>query len=200
MRRAILLAVLCALAAGCTTPYTQLPMTPTQGIANAEDALRRGQYATAVTGFSDYLATGQRTFRARAFYELAQAQYGLGNYDAALDTLADLEDQYPHQHWPQVTALRGDIDYAQGKRADAIRQWDLACERGTDADREFLHARIEAAVGEITSAEAAQLAGEVQTDDVRAILRARVPAAALASSGDLGTGSGTAPASPPPRA
>ena len=187
MCKTVLLVVLCALAAGCGAPYTQLPMTQTQGMAQAEDALQRGQYANAVTGFSDYLATGQKTFRARAFFELAQAQYGLGNYSAALDTRADMEDQFPNERWPQTAALRGDIDYALGKRPDAIRQWDIACERGTDADRQYLHARIETTVDEITSAEAAQLANEVQSDDVRAILRARVPAAALAASGSAAT-------------
>ena len=143
MCKTVLLVVLCALAAGCGAPYTQLPMTQTQGMAQAEDALQRGQYANAVTGFSDYLATGQKTFRARAFFELAQAQYGLGNYSAALDTLADMEDQFPNERWPQTAALRGDIDYALGKRPDAIRQWDIACERGTDADRQYLHARAQ---------------------------------------------------------
>ena len=73
-------------------------------MAQAEDALRRGEYATAVSGFSEYLATGEPTFRARAFFELAQAQYGLENYEAALDILADLEEQYPNENWPQVPA------------------------------------------------------------------------------------------------
>ncbi len=155
-------------------------MTPTQGIAHAEDALRRGEYATAVSGFSDYLATGESTFRARAFFELAQAQSGLENYEAALDTLADLEEQYPNEQWPQTAALRGDIYYALGKRSDAIRQWDIAWERGSDADRMVLHARIEAAIDELSPAEAAQLAGDLQSDDVRAMLAGRAPAAVAA--------------------
>jgi ABC-type branched-subunit amino acid transport system substrate-binding protein len=156
-------------------------MTPTQGIAQAEDALRRGEYATAVSGFSDYLATGEPTFRARAFFELAQAQYGLENYEAALDTLNDLEDQFPSQKGPQVPALRGDIYYALGKRADAIRQWDIAWQRGSDNDRQFLRARIEEAIDELTPAEAAELASELQSDDVRAMLSSRAPGAVAAA-------------------
>ena len=172
--------VLCALTAGCA-PYTDLSMTPTQGIAEAEDALRRGEYATAVTGFSDYLATGEPTFRARAFFQLAQAQYGLENYEAALDTLADLEDQYPKEKWPQTAALRGDIYYALGKRTEAIRQWEIAWDRGSDSDRQFLRTRIEQAIDELTPAEASELAGELQNDDVRAMLGSRVPGAVAAA-------------------
>ena len=48
------------------------------------------------------------------------------NYEAALDILSDLEDQYPDEDWPQIPAMRGDIYYALGRRADAIRQWDIA--------------------------------------------------------------------------
>jgi ABC-type branched-subunit amino acid transport system substrate-binding protein len=174
MRRIAPLFFVCALAA-CAPRYSDLPMTPSQNMAQAEDALRRGEYATAVSGFSDYLATGETTFRARAFFELAQAQYGLENYEAALDILNDLEERYPGEDWPQIPALRGDIYYALGKRADAIRQWDIAWERGSDGDRQFLRARIEEAVDELTPAQAAELTGELQSDDVRTMLAGRAP-------------------------
>jgi hypothetical protein len=74
MPRIAVLVLIGTLAAGCAPRYADLPMTPTQSMAEAEDALRRGEYATAVSGFSEYLATGEPTFRARAFYEMAQAQ------------------------------------------------------------------------------------------------------------------------------
>ena len=172
-------------------------MTPTQSMAQAEDALRRGEYATAVSGFSDYLATGEETFRARAFFELAQAQYGLENYEAALDTLQDLEEQYPKEQWPQIPALRGDIFYALGKKTDAIRQWDIAWKRGNDTDRQFLRARIEEAIDELTPAQAAELAGDLQSDDVRAMLAGRSPAAVAAVQGT--DTDAAARISPPPR-
>lgn len=175
MRRIAPLVFVCALLAACSPRYADLPMTPSQNMAQAEDALRRGEYATAVSGFSDYLATGEPTFRARAFFELAQAQYGLENYEAALDILNDLEDQYPGENWPQIPALRGDIYYALGKRADAVRQWDIAWQRGSDSDRQFLRARIEEAIDELTPTEAAELADELQSDDVRAMLAGRTP-------------------------
>ena len=74
MRRAPVFALLCVLAAACGPRYADLPLTPTQTIAQAEDALRRGEYATAANGFSDYLASGQQTFRARAYHTPAKAE------------------------------------------------------------------------------------------------------------------------------
>jgi branched-chain amino acid transport system substrate-binding protein len=180
MRKTAIVVIFAALVAACA-PYTDLSMTPTQTIADSEDALRRGEYATAVSGFSEYLASGDTTFRARAFFELAQAQYGLENYEIALDTLNDLDDQYPKDKGPQVPALRGDIYYALGKRSEAIRQWDIAWSRGSDSDRQFLRSRIEQAIDELTPAEATELAGELQSDDVRAMLGSRVPGAVAAN-------------------
>src|SRR5689334_2499776 len=116
MRRALLLPLIGVLVAACAPKYADLPLTPTQLIAQSEDALRRGEYATAVNGFSDYLASGQQSFRARAYYQLAQAQYGMENYDAALATISDLEAEYPGERWAQPETLRGDILYAMGKR------------------------------------------------------------------------------------
>jgi ABC-type branched-subunit amino acid transport system substrate-binding protein len=190
---------------GCMPEYSHLPMTPTQSIAQAEDALHRGEYETAIRGFSDYLATGEPTFRARAFFELAQAQYGLENYEATLDTLHDLDEQYPHQRWPQTATLRGDADYALGKREDAIREWDIAWQRGSDADRQFLRSRIERAIDELTPSQAGELATEVQNDDVRAMLISRTPrpsaAGRRAAGGAAPVGtrsrSSAAPAAPP---
>jgi ABC-type branched-subunit amino acid transport system substrate-binding protein len=181
MPRIALLVILSTLLAACAPRFADLPMTPSQSMAQAEDALRRGEYATAVSGFSEYLATGEPTFRARAFFEMAQAQYGLENYEAALDILADFEEQYPNENPPQVPALRGDIYYALGKKADAVRQWDIAWQRGSDSDRQFLRTRIEEAIDELTPSEAAELAGEVQSDDVRAMLAGRAPAAVAAA-------------------
>jgi len=200
MRQTALWALLvaCALVGGCYTRYADLPMSPTQTIAQSEDALRRGEYETAAQGFSDYIASGQKTFRARAFFELAQAQYGLENYGAALDTLGDLEEQFPNETGPQTPALRGDIDYALGKRPEAIRQWDLAWQRGDDSDRQFLRPRIEHAIDELTPLQASELAAELPNDDVRAMLAVRVPGArpargAVAAGAPAGHHTGAAP-------
>jgi ABC-type branched-subunit amino acid transport system substrate-binding protein len=192
------LAVLCA--AACAPPYEGLPMTPSQSFAQAEDALRRGEYASAITGFSEYLSSGQETFRARAFYELAQAQYGLENYDAALDTVNDLEADYPNQQWPQTACLRGDIHYAMGRRVDAILDWQLAWERGNDTDRQFLRPRIEEAIDELTATESARLATDLTNDDLRAMLSTSAAPGPSTATATLDEGEAAPPPPPPARA
>ena len=175
MRRAPVFALLCVLAAACGPRYADLPLTPTQTIAQAEDALRRGEYATAANGFSDYLASGQQTFRARAYYELAQAQYGLEHYEAALGTIAALEAEYPGERWAQPETLRGDILFALGRRVDAIDAWQRAWQQGTDADRAFLRSRITDGGEELSTAERDQLADTLTDPEVRTILGLGTP-------------------------
>lgn len=187
MRRASLLPLLCVLAA-CAPKYADLPLTPTQLIAQSEDALRRGDYATAANGFSDYLASGQQSFRARAYYELAQAQYGLEHYEAALATISDLEAEYPSERWAQPEALRGDIMYALGKRVDAIDAWQRAWADGTASDQAFLRSRIQETGDQLTVAERDELADTLTQPDVRTIL-------GLGAPNELG-----APPMPPPLA
>src|SRR5262245_38716307 len=169
MRRPLLLLLL-GLAAACTPKYADLPMTPTQLIAQSEDALRRGEYATAVNGFSDYLASGQQSFRARAYYQLAQAQYGMENYPAALATISDLEAEYPGERWAQPETLRGDVLYAMGNKVDAIDAWQRAWEQGTDSDRAFLRSRIQETGDQLTVAQRDQLADTLTQPDVRNLL------------------------------
>lgn len=173
------LAVLLLVASACATPYySDLPLTPTRAIAESEDALRRGEYATAASGFTDYLASGQQTFRARAYYQLAQAQYGLENYEGALDTLADMDAEYPNAG-PQAAVLRGDIYYALGRRVDAIVAWQDAWARGTDSDRVYIRSRIEEASDELTASERTALGDALSDNAVRALV-------GLAPSNELG--------------
>ncbi len=177
------LAVLLVVCSACAaTPYySDLPMTPTRAIAESEDALRRGEYATAVNGFSDYLASGQQTFRARAYYQLAQAQYGLENYEGALSTLADLQAEFP-KAGAQPDVLRGDIYYALNRRVDAIIAWQDAWIIGTDSDRVFIRTRIEEAMDELTPGERSALADQLSDPDVRTIVGVG-PANELGASG-----------------
>jgi hypothetical protein len=137
--------------------------------------------------FSDYLASGQQNFRARAYYELAQAQYGQEDYGAALATINDLEAEYPGERWAQPEALRGDIMYATGKRVEAIEAWQRAWELGTDSDRAFLRSRIEETGDQLTTAERDQLADTLTQPEVRTIL-------ALGTPNELGA----PPMAPPP--
>ncbi len=175
MRRALLFALLCLVTAACGPKYSHLPLTPTQTIAQSEDALRRGEYQTAINGFSDYLASGQESFRARAFYELAQAQYGMEDYGAALSTINDLEAEYHGERWAQPEALRGDIMYSLGKKVDAIDAWQRAWENGTDSDRAFLRSRIEETGDQLTTGERDQLADTLTQPEVRTILGLGAP-------------------------
>jgi tetratricopeptide (TPR) repeat protein len=170
MRRLCLLALLSLMFAACSVRYADLPLTPSQTIAESEDALKRGEYATAANGFADYLATGQQTFRARAYYQLAQAQYGLENYESALATLNDLQAEYAGERWAQPDALRGDILYAMGRRVEAVEAWQGAWEVGTEADRAFLRNRIEECGGELTTPERDVLADNLVEPEVRTIL------------------------------
>ncbi len=174
MRRLVSLVVIAALA-GCGPRYADLSLTPSQLIAQSEDALRRGEYATAAAGFNEYLASGQQTFRARAFYQLAQAQYGQENYEAALGTIADLESEYPSEDWPQAPTLRGDVYYALGKRVDAITAWEAAWAEGSEGDRVFLRSRIEEASTELTPGERDALGDDLTNVDVRDILGLGAP-------------------------
>jgi len=186
MRRLCLLALLSVVAVACGPRYADLPLTPSQTIAEAEDALKRGEYATAANGFADYLASGQQTFRARAFYQLAQAQYGLENYEGALATLNDLQAEYAGERWAQPDALRGDILYAMGRRVEAIEAWQHAWEIGTESDRAFLRNRIEECGGELTTPERDVLADTLVDPEVRTIL-------GLGAANELGA----APPAPP---
>ncbi|MDX2166692.1 MAG: ABC transporter substrate-binding protein [Deltaproteobacteria bacterium] len=176
------LSLVCS-ACAATPYYADLPMTPTRGIAESEDALRRGDYATAVSGFTDYLATGQSTFRARAFYQLAQAQYGMESYEAALATLADMQAEFPTSG-PQADVLRGDIYYAMGRRTDAIVAWQDAWKVGTDSDRAFIRNRIQEAAGDLTPAQRSVLADQLTDAQVREILGLGAPNELGASGGE----------------
>jgi tetratricopeptide (TPR) repeat protein len=188
MRRTALWPLLCVLAA-CGPKYADLPMTPTQLIAQSEDALRRGEYATAVNGFSDYLASGQQSFRARAYYELAQAQYGMEDYEGALATISDLEAEYPNEQWAQPETLRGDVYYALGKRVEAIDAWQRAWVAGTDSDRVFLRSRLQETGDQLSTAERDELADTLTQPDVRSLL-------GLGTPNELGA----PPLAPPPMA
>ncbi len=166
--------------------YSNLPLTPSRAIAAAEDALRRGEWATAVSGFTDYLVTGQETFRARALFQLAQAQSGMENYEGALATLDEFDAEFPGRG-AQVPTLRGDIHYAMGRRVEAIVDWDHAWQVGSDSDRVYIRQRITEASAELTPAERDTLAGDVSDPAVRGVL-------GLGPANELGAAPLTAPA------
>lgn len=171
MQTTRLLIPACLLLAGCPPRYASVPPAPPMSFLNAEDALRRGDFEAAAVGFSTYLAGGSdRTYRARAYYQLAQAQYGLHRYQETLEVLNELEAQFPRERWPQTAAMRGDVQYTLGHRTDAMLDWEEAWARGNDRDREILRARLERTAGELSETEVRDLAGMLAIPAVRQIL------------------------------
>ncbi len=171
MQSTRLLIPVCLLLAGCPPPYASVPPAPPMSFLNAEDALRRGDFEVAAVGFATYLAgSSDRTYRARAYYQLAQAQYGLHRYEETLEALNELEAQFPRDRWPQTAALRGDAQYALGHRTDAMLAWEEAWARGNDRDREVLRARLERTAGELSERELRDLGEMLTIPAVRLIL------------------------------
>lgn len=180
--------LLAILAASCVRPYSYLPPSPPLAFVRADEALRRGDYRAAEKAFADFLLTGtDRDYRPRAYYELAQAEYALGDYDAALDSLAELRREFPANDWPQVSVLRGDTAYALGNRVDAVLYWDSAWHQLPASERDLLLPRLEKAIGEATEEERRSLGALIIEPQVRSMLpeadRAGLPAASAPTGG-----------------
>jgi len=127
---------------GCGAPYTQLPPGAPAVYFDAQTALRMGNNERAIESFTLYLQEADNpSFRPRAYYQLAQAQYAAKRYEAALTTLDQLKAEFPDDKWPQVPALTGDIQYALEDRTAAILSWEQAWAIGTDPDRAVLRPR-----------------------------------------------------------
>ena len=180
MRQLSLLLVLCLAAAACST-YSGIPYAPPMSYARADDALRRGNYAEAAQGFAAYLAAGgDRAYRARAYYELAQAEYGLKNYHAALDALGELEHEFPEQRGTQTAALRGDSFYELGQPGEALLAWETAWNRGGESDRALLRSRIQVAIDHMSEEDLRRVADLLTIPEIAGMVDARLPGAPVA--------------------
>lgn len=156
---------------GCGRPYTQLPPGAPAVYYDAQTALRLGNNERAIESFTRYLEESDNpSFRPRAYYQLAQAQYRAKRYEAALTTLDDLKAEFPDQEWPQVPALRGDIQYALGDRTASILSWQEAWEIGTEQDHAVLRPRFERAMSELSAVETLQLRDQLSSADVESML------------------------------
>ncbi len=163
-------------------PYSHLPEAPPASYEVAEDALRRGDFETAVEGLTRYLAEGESLgYRPRAYYQLAQAEFGLQQYQETLDTLAQLNQEYPTLKGPQAPALAGDAHYALGNRVDAILSWEQAWSRGVKVDHDILRPRIERAMKELSGSELSDVAGSLTEPALREMLGADAPAALVSA-------------------
>jgi hypothetical protein len=175
----------------CSSPYKDVPLAAPRAYSDGEEALARGDYESAATHFTAYLASGRMTYRARAFYQLARAQYNIEDYAGAEASLARLDKEFRSFGHKQVSALRGDLAYATGHRVDAILLWESAYDKSTADEREVLHPRIEEAIRFLDADEAKELAGMLTNPQIYelAIRRVESPLALAA----LTDGSATPP-------
>ncbi len=158
MRYAIL-SLIVIFASSCAGPYKDVPLAAPVSYAEGEDALAQGRYVEAARHFRSYLADERPTYRARAYYQLAQAQYHLEDYLGAQESLATLEQEFPGFGRKQTEALQGDLAYALGDPVDAILLWEAAYEKSTPTEREALQPRIAGAMQTLPLEDAKELAG-----------------------------------------
>lgn len=186
MQRIALALLAVYLSAGCASPYRHIPLEPPTLYATGEDAFVRGDYETAEAMLERFLqGEGSPTYRVRAYYLLAQAQYREAKYQDALETLRNLKAEFPHQTWVQVEALQGDIEYALGNRTTAILAWEDAFEQGSPAEREILKRRMQTALAKLSDQELQRLFYSVASvPEVRDLVRERVEVAGI----DVGAG------------
>lgn len=171
MRAIVFVIGIALLLPGCGRQYTQLPPGAPAVYFDAQTALRLGNNERAIESFTRYLAESDNpSFRPRAYYQLAQAQYRAMRYEAALTTLDHLKAEFPDQEWPQVPALTGDIQYALGDRTASILSWEKAWEIGNEQDHGVLRPRFERAMSELSAVETLQLREQLTDADVESML------------------------------
>jgi ABC-type branched-subunit amino acid transport system substrate-binding protein len=177
MRRRWWIVGLGCLVVACAPRFANVPPEPPGPYARAEANLRRGEHAAAIEGLKAYLEDPRAdpTYRARAYYRLAQAHLAAKDYQAAVDTLARLEIEYPQDHWPQVAALRGDTEFELENHTAAYLAWEDAWARGTVEDREALRPRLTGGLDALTDDELRELNDLLTIPEIRAMIEPRVP-------------------------
>jgi hypothetical protein len=165
MRTAIL-GVIVSLLCSCSTPYPKVPLAAPLSYAKGEEALMHGELAEAERQFRAYLASDGTSYRARARYQLARAQYQMEDYAGAELSLDELDAEFPGFGRRQVAALRGDIAYALGQPVDAIVLWAAAYEESNAAEKESLRPRIAEAMQSLDPEQAKELAAAVTEPEI----------------------------------
>ncbi len=164
--RSTIIGLVIILASSCASPYRNVPLAAPLSYAQAEQALDRGEYMEASQHLSAYLDSGRRTYRARALYQMARARYQMEDYQGAIKSLHDLDDEFPGFGSKQSTALRGDLAYALGNRTDAVLLWEEAYSKSTPAERTVLDPRIASAIRSLSTEEAEELARLVTVPEI----------------------------------
>lgn len=155
---------------GCLDRITA-PAEPPAIVRQGDQAFRIERYADAIDKYRLYLdETSQTPYTPRVFYKTALAEYRLGRYKDTLATLDALGQRYPHAHWVQVDALRGDALRALGKRVAAIESWDAGWRPANASDRDNLSRRVVAVANELTDAELEGVREDVHNSGVRDLL------------------------------
>lgn len=161
--------------------YRSVPPEPSAAYRRGETAIQSGDAASAVQFFRRFLEQAEDpVFRPRAYYRLAQAHYSLGQHQECVDALNQMEEEFPDERWPQVSALRGDAEFALGHHTDGFLSWEDAWARGTSAEHESLRTRMTGAVDELSDEELRELDELVSLPAVREIVTAKAPTGAPA--------------------
>jgi ABC-type branched-subunit amino acid transport system substrate-binding protein len=157
-------------------PYSDIPPEPPRLYSKAEDALRRGDYQTAVNGFRAYLTRSEdRVYHYRARFQLAYAQQRLGDYQAALATLNELEAEFPDRQDPQTIALRGDAHLALGDRTEAFIAWEQAWGLANAAERAVLEERMNSELHKMNEEELREIQATLTRPEVKQLVAERLP-------------------------
>jgi branched-chain amino acid transport system substrate-binding protein len=176
MRPTLWVIVLCLFCAACGPRYANLPPESPAKLQLAERLMRAGKHEQAAATLRTFLGqSSDHTFRARAYYDLAQAELALENPRGALDTLDQLHAEYPGETWAQVSAIRGDAHYAVGNRTEAFLAWEEAWVFSSDADRGIIQGRMAAAVPELDEPELLELSELITVPTVFAMIADRIP-------------------------
>lgn len=117
----ILIALLPALLAACTSAPVVQSVATADRQADAEAAAARGDFATAQDLYQTLVRDAQGDARGRLQIRLAEVQIELGTPEAALATLDALPPSLPTALGADAEGVRGDALFALGRPVDAVR-------------------------------------------------------------------------------
>ena len=155
--------------AGCTAKVTA-PFEPPASVRRGDLAFQDGDYETAIGEYRNYLDQARGEYSARVYYKTALAEYRLGRHRNTLNTLTELETQYPAARWVQAEALRGAAQRELGKSVLAVQSWGSAGGLGNQGDREKLSQRIVQLAREMPRQQLAECSRSVTHDEVRDLI------------------------------
>lgn len=154
---------------GCSAKVTA-PFEPPASVRRGDLAFQDGDYEAAIAEYRNYLDQAGGDYSVRVYYKTALAEYHLGRHRDALNTIREIDTQYPDAQWVQVEALRGDAQRELGKSVLAVQSWDVAWGIGNQSDREKLSQRIVQLAREMPNEQLAESHHSVTHDEVRDLI------------------------------